>query len=131
MKVELARHNAEVYGVADRIEFIVGDYMILAPHLKGDVVFLSPPWGGPQYLSAEVFDLETSMSINTYPLYMYNLILLTHFQANLQSTLVVSNFAGRGKKLETAEVKNSAIETRSYYLKSGQSPKNPLLRSSL
>ena len=27
VKVELARHNAAVYGVEDRIEFIVGDYM--------------------------------------------------------------------------------------------------------
>ena len=25
-KIKLARHNAAVYGVADRIEFIVGDY---------------------------------------------------------------------------------------------------------
>ena len=70
VKIELAKHNAEVYGVADRIEFIVGDYMKLAPFLKADVVFLSPPWGGPQYLSADIFDLETSMSINTYPLHL-------------------------------------------------------------
>ena len=39
---------------------------------------------------------------------------------NIQSTLVVSNFAGRGKKLKTAgvRIKNSAIETGSYYRKS-------------
>ena len=39
---------------------------------------------------------------------------------SLQSTLV-SNFAGRGKKLETAgvRIKNSAMETGSYYRKSG------------
>ena len=42
-KIELARHNASVYGVADRIEFIVGDFFQLAPSLKADVVFLSPP----------------------------------------------------------------------------------------
>lgn len=46
----MAKHNAAVYGVADRIEFIVGDYFHLANRLQGDVVFLSPPWGGPQYL---------------------------------------------------------------------------------
>lgn len=67
VKVELARHNARVYGVEDRIEFIIGNYMELAPNLKADVVFLSPPWGGPQYLSAEVFDLETMVALNTYP----------------------------------------------------------------
>uniref|UniRef100_A0A0P6G2W7 Trimethylguanosine synthase n=1 Tax=Daphnia magna TaxID=35525 RepID=A0A0P6G2W7_9CRUS len=43
VKIELARHNASVYGVADRIEFIVGDFFQLAPSLKADVVFLSPP----------------------------------------------------------------------------------------
>lgn len=67
VKVELTRHNARVYGVEDRIEFIIGNYMELAPNLKADVVFLSPPWGGPQYLSAEVFDLETMVALNTYP----------------------------------------------------------------
>lgn len=49
-KVEMAKHNASVYGVANRIEFIIGDYLKLCDSLKGDVVFLSPPWGGPQYL---------------------------------------------------------------------------------
>jgi len=33
--------------------------MQLASELKGDVVFLSPPWGGPDYLNAEVFDITT------------------------------------------------------------------------
>ena len=67
-KIEYARHNAEVYGVADRIEFIVGDFMKIGPSLQADAVFLSPPWGGPQYLDAEVFDIETMMELNTYPL---------------------------------------------------------------
>jgi len=33
-KVELAALNARVYGVEDRIEFIVGDFFRLAPFLK-------------------------------------------------------------------------------------------------
>lgn len=49
-KIEMAKHNANVYGVTDRIEFIVGDYLQLSQRLKADVVFLSPPWGGPEYL---------------------------------------------------------------------------------
>uniref|UniRef100_A0A4X2LMU5 Trimethylguanosine synthase n=1 Tax=Vombatus ursinus TaxID=29139 RepID=A0A4X2LMU5_VOMUR len=48
-KIDLAHNNAEVYGVADKIEFICGDFMLLASDLKADVVFLSPPWGGPDY----------------------------------------------------------------------------------
>lgn len=59
-RLSLARHNAQIYGVADRIEFILADYISFAaaytssPHpscRKIDVVFLSPPWGGPSYLS--------------------------------------------------------------------------------
>lgn len=68
-RLALARHNAQIYGVADRIEFILADYLSFAKsytslpsssdpkhtrnnqHRKIDVVFLSPPWGGPSYLS--------------------------------------------------------------------------------
>ena len=63
-RLALARHNAQIYGVADRIEFILTDYIAFAnaylslpssspsPHArKIDVIFLSPPWGGPSYLS--------------------------------------------------------------------------------
>ena len=34
VKIACARHNAEIYGVADRIEFILGDYFDIMPHLK-------------------------------------------------------------------------------------------------
>ncbi|XP_066583033.1 trimethylguanosine synthase isoform X2 [Prorops nasuta] len=60
-KIELARNNAKVYGVEDRIEFIVGDFFELAPRLIADVVFLSPPWGGPSYIKSETFDLSDIM----------------------------------------------------------------------
>jgi len=60
-RLALARHNAQIYGVADRIEFIQTDYISFAraylalgspnSRRKIDVVFLSPPWGGPSYLS--------------------------------------------------------------------------------
>jgi len=63
-RLTLARHNAAVYGVADRIEFILGDFISFAKSLQHlssrslsprrrpiDVVFLSPPWGGVNYLS--------------------------------------------------------------------------------
>ncbi|KAG2183783.1 hypothetical protein INT43_006794, partial [Umbelopsis isabellina] len=69
IKLHCAKHNAEIYGVADRIEFILGDFMQLAPSLKADVVFLSPPWGGPSYIGAEVFDLETMIPMNGLELY--------------------------------------------------------------
>jgi trimethylguanosine synthase len=64
-----AKHNAEIYNVLDKIEFIVGDVFELIrnndPRLKADAVFMSPPWGGPGYKSHEIFDLETMMPYAT------------------------------------------------------------------
>ncbi|OBZ74167.1 Trimethylguanosine synthase [Grifola frondosa] len=77
LRLALARHNATIYGVADRIEFVLADFLSFARALhrlqssdqqdedaehdqesithhrprKIDTVFLSPPWGGPSYIS--------------------------------------------------------------------------------
>jgi trimethylguanosine synthase len=72
-RLDLARHNAQIYGVADRIEFILTDYIAFANtylslpftsprNRKIDVVFLSPPWGGPSYLSPSLSPFESSPS---------------------------------------------------------------------
>ncbi|KIJ38475.1 hypothetical protein M422DRAFT_50002 [Sphaerobolus stellatus SS14] len=62
-RLRLARHNAAIYGVEDRIEFILADYTSFAKAYlslpkntrpKIDVVFLSPPWGGIDYTVSPV-----------------------------------------------------------------------------
>ncbi|KAJ1655740.1 putative diacylglycerol O-acyltransferase tgs1 [Dispira simplex] len=63
-RLECAKHNAEVYGVADKIEFILGDFFDLAPRLAADVVFLSPPWGGPEYNQEPVYNLQEMMPLD-------------------------------------------------------------------
>ncbi|KAF9082986.1 Trimethylguanosine synthase [Mortierella sp. AD031] len=64
VRLECARHNARIYGVEDRIEFICGDYLTLLPRLKADVVFLSPPWGGPGYLGQKEFDIKRDIPMD-------------------------------------------------------------------
>ncbi|KAF8928151.1 Trimethylguanosine synthase [Haplosporangium gracile] len=64
VRLQCARHNARIYGVEDRIEFICGDYMTLLPRLKADVVFLSPPWGGPGYLAQDLFDIKRDIPMD-------------------------------------------------------------------
>ncbi|KAI1312306.1 Trimethylguanosine synthase [Mortierella claussenii] len=64
VRLMCAKHNAKVYGVEDRIEFICGDFMTLIPRLKADVVFLSPPWGGPGYLAQDEFDLKRDIPMD-------------------------------------------------------------------
>lgn len=34
MKVQMAMNNANVYGVANHVDFVVGDFFSLAPSLK-------------------------------------------------------------------------------------------------
>jgi len=67
-RLELARHNARIYGVEDRIEFIHGDFFNVMttwhqqpdrPTIDG--VFMSPPWGGPDYLQQTYFDVDAML----------------------------------------------------------------------
>ena len=62
MAIACAKHNARLYGVEGKIEFMVGDYFELAKgRLREEgvtAVFLSPPWGGPEYRGEKTFDLE-------------------------------------------------------------------------
>ena len=66
-RLACAAHNAAVYGVADRIQFIEADFVgwvkdpanIAAIGEPIDVVFASPPWGGPDYSAqGTTFDLN-------------------------------------------------------------------------
>jgi len=53
-----------LYGVADRIQFIIGDFFALASTLKADVIFVSPPWGGPDLMQLEEYKLSNIMLEN-------------------------------------------------------------------
>lgn len=63
-KLKCAIQNAKVYGVYDRIEFILGDCTKILPYLRKDcvdAVFLAPPWGGIDYEQQGSFDLKTML----------------------------------------------------------------------
>jgi trimethylguanosine synthase len=100
-RLKIARHNAMQYGVADRIEFICADYVefvqswvrrkesqrasqqtgegeaVVGLGEEVDVIFLSPPWGGTDYLANPeadtTVDPEASFAIPnhlpTFPLH--------------------------------------------------------------
>lgn len=44
-RLSMARHNAELHGVADRIEFLRGDARDIVAERNADLLFLDPPWG--------------------------------------------------------------------------------------
>jgi trimethylguanosine synthase len=44
-RLAMARHNARVYGVADRVRWIAGDAVDHVRTLPADLLFVDPPWG--------------------------------------------------------------------------------------
>ncbi|KFV80548.1 Trimethylguanosine synthase, partial [Struthio camelus australis] len=119
-KLSLARNNAEVYGVADQIEFVCGDFMVLASDIKADVVFLSPPWGGPDYATAEIFDIQTMICPDGYPLscalskmITNNIVYFLPRNADIDQ---VASLAGPGGKVEIEQnFLNNKLKTITAY----------------
>ncbi len=59
-KLEMARHNAKIYGVEDKIRFIHADIkdILASGELSFDSLFFDPPWGGPDYSKEKIFNLD-------------------------------------------------------------------------
>ncbi|XP_061925683.1 trimethylguanosine synthase-like [Entelurus aequoreus] len=119
LRLDLARHNAAVYGVERHIDFVQGDFLQLAPRLRGDVVFLSPPWGGPDYLTAQVFDLRTMMEPDGFHIFhVANQItdnIVYFLPRNADMDQVVS-LAGAGGKVEVEQnLLNNKLKTITAY----------------
>ncbi|XP_009775804.1 uncharacterized protein LOC107832327 [Nicotiana tabacum] len=108
-KVALAFENAKVYGVEEHIDFIVGDFFQLAPSLKGNVVFLSPPWGGPAYKANETFTLDLLKPKNGYSLFQVaqsitpNVIMYLPRNVDLQQVEGLSWLSSPPMKVEIEE----------------------------
>ncbi|XP_064909638.1 trimethylguanosine synthase isoform X2 [Columba livia] len=118
-KLSLARNNAEVYGVADRIEFVCGDFMVLAADLQADVVFLSPPWGGPDYATAEIFDIQTMICPDGFEIFRLskkitnNIVYFLPRNADIDQ---VASLAGPGGKVEIEQnFLNNKLKTITAY----------------
>ncbi|WVW86985.1 hypothetical protein I302_109041 [Kwoniella bestiolae CBS 10118] len=131
-RLKLARHNALHHGVADRIEFIHGDFISFAKSFAKinegreetvDVVFLSPPWGGIDYLNTpsstyplssilpipgdDLFELCTTLTPNI----AYYLPRNTDLKelAALAKTLEGEDPDGRGRTREWVEVEEEWV----------------------
>ncbi len=57
-RLEMARHNASVYGVENKIEFLHMDVFEALVKVKAEAVFLDPPWGGTRYNEIKNFGLN-------------------------------------------------------------------------
>lgn len=66
-RLQMAAHNARLYGVADDIRFVHGDVFQgwTAVRDEVDAIYLDPPWGGPAYANLKTFtfvDFDTEGS---------------------------------------------------------------------
>ncbi|EFJ52391.1 hypothetical protein VOLCADRAFT_56022 [Volvox carteri f. nagariensis] len=91
-RVEMARHNSSVYDVAHKCQFLCADFFKVAPGLKVDALFMSPPWGGPKYQHVNTFDVF-------YPLVGFNKSLLRLLDVTLDCDGVVAAFLPRNTDL--------------------------------
>lgn len=119
VRLDLARHNASVYGVDRLIDFIQGDFLELAPRLRGDVVFLSPPWGGPDYLSANVFDIKTMMEPDGFDIFQKAKLIsenIVYFLPRNSDMDQVASLAGPGGRVEVEQnFLNNKLKTITAY----------------
>jgi trimethylguanosine synthase len=56
-RLSYSRHNADLFNVTDRIDFIEGNILTTLSKLKNSAVVFDPPWGGPNYNKLEKFTL--------------------------------------------------------------------------
>ncbi|XP_075145268.1 uncharacterized protein LOC142220169 isoform X2 [Haematobia irritans] len=115
VKLEMAKHNAKIYNVSHKIEFILGDFLQLASggKLKADVVFLSPPWGGPKYKNKKDYDIEkfllpvkASELVDVARLVSDNVALFLPRNSNIKQII---RLAGPGKR---CEIEHSYLDSR-------------------
>jgi predicted RNA methylase len=62
-RLDLARHNAGVYGVADRINFVLGDALNAVRTHAAELAFVDPPWQGWDKRRTELSDLPLLAAI--------------------------------------------------------------------
>ncbi|KAF7385918.1 hypothetical protein HZH66_011760 [Vespula vulgaris] len=121
MKIQLARNNARIYGVEDRIEFILGNFFDIAPKLIADVVFLSPPWGGPGYVKNETYDLDNIMypigGIHVFKVARKITDHVAYFLPRNVDTMQIAMLAGAGSGVEVEQnfLDRKLIALTAYY----------------
>ncbi|KAF2685738.1 S-adenosyl-L-methionine-dependent methyltransferase [Lentithecium fluviatile CBS 122367] len=107
--MKCAKHNAKIYGVQNKIVWSTGDcFDILKRRFAGNsniIIFASPPWGGTEYSSEDVFDLSKMEPYNLEKLYRGFSKYTKHVVLYLPRTSdlnQLARYATDGKKVEVA-----------------------------
>eukprot|EP00158_Paraphelidium_tribonemae_P000847 Partr_v1_DN23544_c0_g1_i1_m14235 putative trimethylguanosine synthase len=105
--ISQARNNARIYGVEDKIQFICGSFFDIMPQLveagfEIDGIFLSPPWGGPDYINSRVYSLASIEPVDGFKLMQY---------CNLVTNNIVLYIPRNTSVPELLRLKNSTDES--------------------
>ncbi|KFD56356.1 hypothetical protein M513_02811 [Trichuris suis] len=119
VKIKCARRNAEIYGVSDRIEFLCADFFVVAPHLDADVVFLSPPWGGPSYQLSSTFNILKMDTMQNHSIFQVASVItknIVYFVPRNSSVCNILELAGKGEVVEVEQnFLNGKLKTVTIY----------------
>ncbi|RFU36128.1 hypothetical protein B7463_g264, partial [Scytalidium lignicola] len=107
--IACAQHNAEVYGVRDKITWVNSDcfsYLQSNTEINPSqtVVFASPPWGGPGYSTDAIFNLNTMQPYSAKQIYnackTMDCALYLPRTSDLRQ---IARLAPKGKKIEVVQ----------------------------
>jgi len=122
--IKCAKHNAEIYGVKDKIRFRKEDCFKAILSYKGmandAIIFASPPWGGPGYRDDEVFNLSTMQPYSIDQIFtsfsriVPNIVLFLPRTSNLNQ---VADYAKEGEEVQVVHycMKGASKALCAYY----------------
>ncbi|MCQ2815836.1 MAG: trimethylguanosine synthase [archaeon] len=92
-KLDICRNNCKVYKCPDNISFILSDFLLADKYTKekieSEYIFLSPPWGGVQYKSSDVYKIKDLMKPSIYDIVRMSLITSKKIMFYLPRTLEI------------------------------------------
>ena len=61
-RIEMLKNNGSIYNVLENLEIVQGDFLEDAKNQQFDIIFMSPPWGGPDYVKSKKYDIFTMIT---------------------------------------------------------------------
>jgi trimethylguanosine synthase len=109
----IARHNCWVYGVAHKVEFVLADFTRIFSSLRADVVFLGPPWGGPNYTQSMLFDIDTMLGgLNGSQLFAMSRCITPNIAFCLPKNVDKNQILGLVPEHEEVEIENNFVNLK-------------------
>lgn len=91
-RIKFAKHNAKLYNVQDRIDFVHSDFFDIRG-IKPDIVFLAPPWGGIDYSKNRGYSPLKSVTPDLFRIIEHSLTLSPNLVLLLPKNTELADFA--------------------------------------